>query len=140
MRNNGETNPVTYLVLALVAAGLFYGYHVAPLYYDNLAARDAAGEAFAVYILKGEKVALDNMLIRLNSKSPDTSHYEVDKDGVEQILPGYGLTEDNVTFTFDEASRKLTVRIEYDRIVEFKPLKKRKSYHLVAEKTGIVSK
>ncbi|MDP1828328.1 MAG: hypothetical protein Q8L48_33980 [Archangium sp.] len=140
MRNNGETNPVTYLVLALVAAGIFYAYHVGPLYYDNLAARDIAGEAFSVYILKGEKAALDGMLIRANSRSPDTSHYEVDKDGVEQVRPGYGLTEDNVTFTFDEATRKLTVRIEYDRIVEFKPLKKRKSYHLVAEKTGIVAK
>jgi hypothetical protein len=140
VRNNGETNPVTYLVLALVAAGLFYGYHVAPLYYDNLAARDIAGEAFAVYILKGEAAALDGLLIRANAKSPDTSHYEVDKDGVESVAPGYGLTEDNVKFTFDETTRKLTVRIEYDRIVEFKPLKKRKSYHLVAEKTGIVSK
>lgn len=140
MRNNGETNPVTYLVLALVAGAVFYGYHVGPLYYDNLAARDIAGEGFSVFILKGEAQAVEGMLLKANVMSPDTSHYEVDKEGVESVKPGYGLTEDNITIVFDENTRKLTVRIEYDRIVEFKPLKKRKSYHLVAEKTGTVAK
>lgn len=140
MRNNGETNPVTYLVIALVVAVGFYAYHVGPLYYDNLEAKDAAGEAFAVYALSGEKVAHDKLLIRLNARSPGTSHYEVDADGVEVIKPGYGLTDDNITFAFDEATRQLTVRIEYDRLVEFSPLKKRKSFHLVAEKTGTLSK
>lgn len=140
MRNNGETNPVTYLVLvALVAAG-FYGYHVGPLYFDNLEARDAAGEAFAVWSLQGEKYALDKLLVRLNAKSPNTSHYEVDKEGVESIKPGYGLSKDNITFDWDEGTRKLSVRIEYDRVVEFKPFNKRKTYHLVAEKTGILAK
>ena len=140
MRNHGETNPVTYLVIVLLAGVFFYGYHVGPLYIDNLEAKEAAAEAFNVYILQGEKIALDKMLIRLNAKSPGTSHYEVDEEGVESVKPGYGLTEDNVKITFDEASKKLTIRIEYDRIVEFAPLKKRKSYHLVAEKTGTVSK
>ena len=93
-----------------------------------------------MWSLNGEQYAKDKLLVRLNAKSPNTSHYEVDKDGVESIKPGYGVTEDNITFAFDEASRKLTVRIEYDRIVEFKPLNKRKTYHLIAEKTGILSK
>ncbi len=140
MRNNGETNPVTYLFVALFAGVCFYGYHVGPLYWDNLMAKEAAAEAFNVYILSGEKIALDRMLIRLNAKSPDTSHYEVDEEGVESVKPGFGLTEDNVKVTLDEANKKLTIRIEYDRIVEFKPLKKRKSYHLVAEKTGSLGK
>ena len=140
MRNNGETNPGTYVFLVLVAAAGFYVFHVAPLYWDNLEAKDAANEAFAVWQMKGEKVAHDNLMARLNLKSTGTSHYEVDADGVESIKPGYGVTDDNVTIAFDESTRKLTVRIEYDRIVEFAPLKKRKSYHLVAEKTGTISK
>ena len=125
MRNNGESNPVTYLLLVAVAAGGFYAFHVAPLYWDNLEAKDAASEAFSMFAIKGEKYAHDNMMVRLNLKNPNTHHYEVDKDGLETIQPGFGLTDDNVTFAFDEASRKLTIRIEYDRIVEFAPLKKR---------------
>ena len=140
MRNNGETNPVTYLLAALFAGVCFYGFHVGPVYWDNLNAKEAAAEAYSSYLLNGEKVAIDNMLIRLNARSPDTSHYEVNEDGVESIQLGYGLTEDNVKVILDEANKKLTIRIEYDRIVEFKPLKKRKSYHLVAEKTGSIGK
>ncbi len=140
MRKNGETNPVTYVFVVLFAALAFYAFHVAPLYWDNLKAKEAAAEAFSVYLLSGEDVAIQNMLIKLNARSPDTSHYEVNEEGVESIQPGYGLTEDNVKVILDEANKKLTIRIEYDRIVEFKPLKKRKSYHLVAEKIGSFGK
>ena len=140
MRNNGESNPVTYLIIALIAALGFYAYHVGPLYIDNLEAKNAAGEAFSIYILNGEKIAHDKLLVRLNARSPDTSHYEVDADGVESVKPGFGLGDDNIFINFDEGTRVLTVRIEYDRIVEFSPLKKRKTYHLVAEKTGNIGK
>lgn len=141
MRTNGESiNPVTYLVFLALAAAGFYAYHVGPLYYDNLEARDAAGEAFAVYALSGEQVAHNKLLTRLNQRSPNTTHFEVDRDGVESEKPGYGLTDDNISFNFDESTRTLTVRIEYDRFVDFKPFKKRKSYHLVAEKTGVLAK
>lgn len=140
MRKNGESNPVTILVIiALVAAG-FYVFHVGPLYMDNLDAKEAAAEGFNNYFNDGMEAARARMLIRLNAKSPGTSHYELDKEGVESIQPGFGLTEDNVTFTFDEHDKRLTVRIEYDRIVEFAPFKKRKVYHLIAEKTGTRAK
>lgn len=140
MRNRGESaNPVTYLMLLAIAGALFYGYHVGPLYIDNFAARDAVGEAWSTYFLRGEKYARDQMLFRLNQKSPDTSHYEVDDEGVESLKPGFGIKEEQVTFDFDEKTKKLTVRVEYDRIVDFKPLKKRKSYHLIAEKTGSIA-
>ena len=140
MRTNGESNPVTYLVIALVAAVGFYAYHVGPLYIDNLEAKTAAGEAFSIYILNGEKIARDKLLVHLNARSPDTSHYEVDADGVESVKPGFGLSDDNIFINFDEGTRVLTVRIEYDRVVEFSPLKKRKTYHLIAEKTGNIGK
>jgi hypothetical protein len=140
VRNNGESNPVTYLLVIALAAAGFYAFHVGPLYYDNLEAKEAASEAFSIFSLKGEKYARENLLVRLNLKSPNTSHYEVDKDGLESVKPGYGLNDDNITFNFDETSRKLTIRIEYDRIVEFAPLKKRKTYHLIAEKIGTLAK
>ncbi len=140
MRKSGETNPVTVLVVLLLAAAGFYAFHVGPLYMDNLEAKEAATEAFNVWFADGEQVALGRLLVRLNGKNPGTSHYEVDEEGVESLKPGFGLTEDNITFTYDEAEKRLTVRIEYDRIVEFAPLKKRKSYHLIAEKTGTQTK
>lgn len=139
MRNRGESaNPVTYLLLLVLAGVAFYGYYVLPLYYDNLAAKDAVGEAWSTYLIRGEDYAKVQLLVRLNSKSPDTHHIAVDDEGIEHVKPGYGIKEEQVVFDFDEKAKKLTVRLEYDRIVDFKPFKKRKIYHLIAEKTGSI--
>jgi hypothetical protein len=140
VRNNGESNPATYIIGALLLAGGFYVYHVAPVYWGNLEAKEAAAEAWNVYIQKGEETAVTGVLVRLNGKNPDVMHLEVDEEGVESWKPGYGLAPEQVTIKLDEATRKLTVRIEYDRYVDFKPLKKRKKFHLIAEKTGTISK
>ena len=137
MRNNGETNPGTYVAVVLIAAVGFYCFHVVPVYWDNLEAKEAASEALSVYILKGEKSAREGLMFRLNGNAT-VRHYEVDDEGVESIKPGYGILEDNVVIDVDEKMNKIVVRITYDRIVEFSPLKKRKSYHLVAEKIGTI--
>ncbi len=135
MRNNGETNPGTYVVGALLLAGGFYVFHVAPVYWGNLEAKEAASQAFSVYILNGEEAARNDVLFRLNNNK-DVTHLEMNDEGVEEEKPGYGIADDNVKITYDQGTKKLTVRVEYDRIIEFKPLKKRKKFHLVAEKTG----
>jgi hypothetical protein len=139
VRKNGETNPGTYLVGALVLAAGFYIYHVAPVYWGNLEAKEAVAQGVGVYILQGEQAALDGILFRLNSNK-DVKHLEVNEDGVEEWKDGYGLTEDNVTVKLDESTRKLTIRVEYDRYVDFAPLKKRKKFHLVAEKIEKLNK
>ena len=137
MRNNGETNPGTYVVVVLLAAAGFYCFHVAPVYWDNLEAKEAASEALSMYILKGDKTAREGIKFRLNG-NVSVSHYEVDEEGVESIKPGYGILDENIVIDVDEKTNKIAVRITYDRIVEFSPLKKRKSYHLVAEKIGTI--
>jgi hypothetical protein len=136
VRKNGETNPVTVLLIVALVAVAFYVFHVGPLYWDNLEAKEAAAEAFNIYYTDGEDIARSKLMTRLNIRSTNTEHYEVDEDGVENIKPGYGLKDENVVFIYEEDTKKLTVRITYDRIVEFKPFKKRKTYHLVAEKVG----
>ena len=133
MRNNGETNPATYLVGAVLIAVGFYVYHVAPVYWGNLEAKEAAAQAAGVYVLSGEKAAVDGILFRLNNNR-EVKHLEVKEDGTEEWKDGYGILEDNVLVKLDESTKKLTVRIEYDRFVDFAPLKKRKKFHLVAEK------
>jgi hypothetical protein len=134
LRRNGETNPVTWiLVIALVGVG-FYVFHVGPVYTGNLEMKEAASEAFNYYWTNGEDAARLKLMNRMNVTNADTLHLEVDENGIEAWKPGFGITEEMVTFT--EAAGKLTVRVEYDRWVEFRPLKKRKKFHLVAEKTG----
>lgn len=133
VRRNGETNPVTILIIIAVAAAGFYGYHVAPVYMDNMEAKGAVEQAFNVYWLEGEKNAKDKLLIRLNEKGVG-NHLVVDENGVESWRSGLGIDPDNVVF--DESNGKLSVRVTYDRVIQFDPLKKRKTFHIVAEKVG----
>lgn len=139
MRKNGETNPGTIIFLVIVTAIGFYGFHVLPVYYGNLEVKEAVGEAFNAYFSSSEKVAQEGLMMRLN-RNADVSHLEIDESGAESLKPGYGVSEDNVSFTFDQNTGQLAVRLTYDRIVEFKPLKKRKTYHFVVEKTGTKTK
>ncbi|MGV3625539.1 MAG: hypothetical protein ACO1OB_32310 [Archangium sp.] len=133
MRRNGETNPVTWLVvLALIGAG-FYGFHVGPVYMDNLEAKEAASEAFNVYWNDGEDIARKKLVIRLNEKGIG-NHLEVDENGVETWKPGLGIDPERVTFV--EQGGTLRVTVSYDRVVVFSPLKKRKTFHVTAEKVG----
>lgn len=136
MRRNGETNPGTILAVVALLCGGFYVFHAGPVYTGNLEVKEAVGEAFNKYFLDGEVVARDMLLIRLNVKAKDQTHLEVDEEGTETWEPGFGIQDDNVTFTYDEKDKRLTVRVEYDRVVDFKPLKYRKVFHVVAEKSG----
>ena len=136
VRRNGETNPVTVLlVLALVGAS-FYVYHVAPVYMDNMEAKEAASECFNTYWSEGRDRALDRLLNRLNNAKSGTSHLASDENGVEVVVPGLGLERDQIAILENKDTRTLTVRIEYERTIRFAPLKKYKKFHLVAEKVG----
>lgn len=133
MRRNGESNPVTWIVvLALIGAG-FYGYHVGPVYMDNLEVKEAAAEAFNVYWTDGETVARRKLIIRLNEKGFGT-HLEVDENGVESWKPGLGIDPERVTFT--DSAGTLRINVSYERVVIFTPLKKRKTFQVSAEKVG----
>ncbi len=119
-------------MLAVVAGG-FYVFHVGPLYMDNFEVKEAAAQAFNVYWLEGPDSAKKKLLIRLNERGKG-EHLAVDDNGVESFKPGFNVDPDNVTIV--ETSGELRVRVTYERTVIFKPLKKRKVYHLTAEKVG----
>lgn len=134
-----ETNPVSViLVIALAAAG-FYGFHVAPLYLDNLEVKEATAEAYNAWIVDGEERARFKLMSRLNDKGTGY-HFEVDDDGVEQVKPGLGIPDEQVTFEFDDRSRLLTVSVTYKRTVQFKPLEKRKTFSFSVVKSAVIQR
>lgn len=134
MRRNGETNPVTWIVVLALAGAGFYGFHVGPVYMDNLEVKEAAAEAFNVYWNENEDSARAKLVSRLNQKN-QSKHLEVDENGVEAWKPGLGIDPERVTFT-EGGDGTLTVRVNYDRVVIFSPLKKRKTFNVTAEKVG----
>lgn len=135
LRRNGESNPATYVVLVLLALGGWYVYTVSPVYLDNLEVTKMAEEAMNQAFVDGEAAARNRLMFKINAL-PGTTHLELDENGVEVVKPGLGILDENVKFIFANGDKKLTVRIEYDRIIQYKPLKKKKKFHVVAEKTG----
>lgn len=132
VRRNGETNPVTIIViLALIAAG-FYAYHVVPVYLDNATVREKCQEAFNIYWVNGDNMARQKLTFNVNTVIGE--HFEVDEDGVERVVKGLGVPEDDIFI--EESDETLTVRVTYARTIQFSPLKNRKTFQLMAEKVG----
>lgn len=141
MKPSGKVNPVSVLLLLGLIAGVWAVVTYFPVYWDNLSVREVASGAAITYLSKDEEGVLREVLRRTNTMGAEGTigwHFEEDEDGVEQKKPGLGLTEDNVTVSFDQPTRTLTVHISYDRVVELKPFDKRKLVHFEVEKKTVL--
>jgi hypothetical protein len=140
MKPSGKVNPVSVLALLALGGATYWAILFLPVYYDNLEVKEALDAAFSQARVEGEERAKTWLMRRLNGVTPGQgtlgTHLEVDEDGVERELPGLGVPEENVTFTWDDRESTLTLRVEYDRVVVLKPSDKRKVLHFVAEKKG----
>lgn len=136
LRRNGDSNPATYVVLVLLAIAGWYVYTVSPVYLDNLEANKLCEEAVNQAFIDGSPDASRSRLLFKLNNLPGTTHYELDEDGKEVEKPGLGVLDENVKFIFENGDKKLTIRVEYDRIIQYKPLKKRKVFKVVATKSG----
>ena len=137
MRASGKVNPVSVVLLLAMIAGGWWLFTYVPIYWDNLRVKEIAGGSALSYLTGSEEGAVREVIRRANSTRPEEVvgwHFEVDDDGLETMLPGLGLTEDNVSVTFDEATRTVTVHISYDRTVELKPFERRAQVHFEVEK------
>jgi hypothetical protein len=138
---SGKTNPVSVLtVVGLVIAG-WWGFHHLPLYFDNLEAQEAAAQAINIAVTETPEAAKANILRRLNfmhgGNDPAGWHFQVDEEtGVESVVKGLGVLDDNVNVDVDTDEKKVTVRVEYDRVIELTPLKQRRTIHFSITKTG----
>lgn len=139
MSRSGKVNPVSILLLLAAVGGGWWMFTYLPIHWDHLSVREAVDSAAAEYLVAGEDTAKRKLLARLNRLTAGGEtigwHFETDEEGNEERVPGLGLTEDNVTIEWDEANKQVTVRVEYDRVVELKPLEDRKTVHFSAEKS-----
>lgn len=133
MSRSGKVNPVSILLILALIGGGWWGYTYFPVYWDNLTVREAVDSAATVYLASEEEGVKGKLMQRLNmlttAGEPVGWHFEIDEDGYEVRVPGLGVTEDDITVEWDEANRTVTVQLEYDRVVELKPLDERRTVH-----------
>jgi hypothetical protein len=135
-----ETNPLTVLLVVAILGGLFYGFHVGPLYLDNLEVKEACSQAINVWTSEGNlENGLGAIRKRLNLAGVGW-HFDVDDEGLEVIKPGLGIPDENFELEEDDTGTVRTCRVTYTRTVQFSPLKKRKTYPFVVQVKQVMKK
>ena len=130
---SGKVNPVSVLLVVALAAAGWYGSYVVPIYYDNLDVREAFEQGLNVAIIEGVDRARVGTVRKLNTMIG--THYAIDEEtGAETIEPGLGIEPEAFAIDIDTPAKLITGHLEYDRVVQLKPLQKRKSFHFVHDK------
>lgn len=128
-----DTNPLTVLLVVAVLGGLFYGFHVGPLYLDNLDVKEACQMAINTWTSEDNLVKGQGALNKRLNMSDLGWHFGEDDDGLEVIKPGLGIPDENMVLEEDDSGLERTCRVTYSRTIQFSPLKKRKTYPFVVQ-------
>lgn len=135
MRNAGKVNLMTLVLLALIAGGLYFVVMVAPFYVDHMDVKEAVA---AAHNLAGRNN--NDGVLRAEIRGRTTrmgEHLERDTWGVEKVVPGLGLTDDQITIERSGVTQNVRIEVAYDREVRLKPTNYIHTMHFSAVLEGI---
>lgn len=131
----GQSSIVTFLVVAGAIILLYCLILFSPAWIDNLSVREAAAAASTRGFSMTDDVLTQVILSRLNFGPEAVGyHFEEDDEGNRVEVRGMGIEPENVSFLREDATRKLTVIVDYDREVRLWPTRKYKKLHFHVEK------
>jgi hypothetical protein len=105
------------LVLAAIASAIYVVAKVVPFYVDNMDVKEAVDATFNL----ARRNANDGVLraeIR-NRTNRMGSHVETDSWGVDHVVPGLGLTDEQITIERSAITDNVRIEVSYQREVEF---------------------
>ncbi len=119
MRNAGKVSLGTLVLLALIAGGIYFVVMVAPFYVDHLDVKEAVSAAHNLAGRNGNDGVL-RAEIRVRT-SQMGQHVEKDTWGVERVVPGLGLTDEQITIERSSVTQNVRIEVAYEREVQLKP-------------------
>jgi hypothetical protein len=121
------------LLLALVAGAVYAGVMIAPVYVDNFDVKEAATIAFN-RIPQGISDESIRALI-LERTGRVGNHWERDQYDRDILVPGLGLTEEQIHIERSGVSAHVRIQVDYSRRVRFKPsnVVRTVNFHVVKE-------
>lgn len=125
-----------YITVAAVLTGFYLGVMFIPLELDHLAVKDIVNTAFHRFNSLGSAGVHDEIVMYLRRVDWAT-HEAEDEYGVKQIVKGLDITDEQVEVEYDERTKKLRVRVNYDRVVRLKPSKEIHVSHFVFERIDV---
>ena len=123
------------VLLTLVAGGIYAGVMFVPFYVDNLDVKEAVAVAFNRSAQSSDDDALRALIIERTSDLGN--HWERDRFDRDILVPGLGLTPEQITIERSEVSGKIRIQVDYTRRVRLKPTKNVHTLRFRVVKEGI---
>jgi hypothetical protein len=106
----------TLTVLAAIASAIYVAAKVVPVYVDNLDVKEAVEAAFN---LAGRNTNDGILRAEIRERTSRMgSHIEWDKWGTDQIVPGLGLTDDQIVIERSRVTDNVRIEVTYQRAVD----------------------
>lgn len=106
----------TLAVLAAIASAIYVAAKVVPLYVDNLDVKEAVEAAFNLAGRNNNDSILRAEIRERTNRMG--SHVETDKWGTEQVVPGLGLTDDQIVIERSRVTENVRIEVTYQREVD----------------------
>lgn len=135
MRDAGKVDIGTLVLLALIGGGLYFVVMVAPFYVDHLDVKEAVAAAHNLAGKNGNDGVLRAEIRQRTSHMGE--HVEHDTWGVEKVVPGLGLTDEQITIERSSVTQNVRIEVAYEREVRFKPSSYVHKMQFSAVKEGI---
>ena len=135
VRDSGKVSLGTLVLLLLLGGAVYVGALYVPLWVDSLDVREAVA---AAHNLAGRN--LNDAVLRneiRNRTSEMGTHEETDAYGNTEIVPGLGLTDDQILIERDPVTGSVRIEVEWERVVTLKPTRRQHSFLFRAVKEGI---
>ncbi|MFE8599233.1 hypothetical protein [Archangium violaceum] len=125
------------VLLILVVGGLYLGVMLIPVYADNFDVKEAVAVAF-----NRSPTSDDDMLrkVIIERTSQVGTHWDTDKFDQDVLVPGLGLTDENITIERSTVSPNVRIEVDYERRVQLKPTNNVRVIRFHVVKEGIPGK
>ena len=135
MRASGKVNLILVLILGALVYGVWWGVSYGPSKMDHFDVKEAIIAGYNQAKTDNVQNVRQTVMNKLNDNTLGW-HYEIDEANVLVRKPGLGIKDEQLTIDKNDVTDMITVSIEYDRVVELKPLEKEEIKHFYFSKTG----
>ncbi len=135
VRQAGKTNIGMLLFLAVVAGAIFVAAKVVPVYVDHM---DVVEAVDATFNLAGRNNNDGLLRGEIRSRTMNMgNHVQTDSWGVDQVVPGLGLTDEQIVIERSRITDNVKIEVTYEREVDFSPFGYTRTLRMRAVKEGI---
>jgi hypothetical protein len=135
MRPSGKVSFGNLVLLALLAGAIYYGVIVVPLYIDHLDVKEAVA---AAHNQSGRTHNEEQLKSEIRTRTSQMGeHVEYDRFDNPTIVPGLGLTDEQISIERSGVSGAVRIEVKYTRTVRLKPSQRLYTKTFSAVKDGV---